>query len=374
MAQERRDYYEVLGLKKEASADEIKKAYRKLAKKYHPDVNPGDKVAEAKFKEVGEAYEVLSDPEKKGRYDQFGHAGVDPNFNPNAGAGFGGFGGGGFGDFSDILSSMFGGGGGFSSRRGGPERGANLQKRVSISFEEAAFGCKKEIEVSRLVSCAECGGSGAAPGTYAETCPHCGGTGEVRAQQGFFMSVSTCPHCRGTGKIVKDPCKKCRGRGKVQESRKVEVAIPAGIDDGEALSVRGMGNEGERGGPPGDLIVVVAVRPHPIFERRGVDVYCELPIPFTIAALGAEVEVPTLDGKVKYQIPEGTQSHTMFRLRQKGIPYVNRPGRGDELVRVVVEVPTGLTKAQKELLREFAEKAEEKQYKKTKGFFEKFKR
>ena len=375
MADQKRDYYEVLGVSKGATDDEIKKSYRKLAKQYHPDLNPGDKAAEARFKEVNEAYEVLPDADKKARYDQYGHAGVDPNF------GAGGFGGGfdgsfDFGDLGDIFGSFFGGGG-RSTRRSAsaPMQGDDIGARVELTFEEAAFGAEKEVTVSRVEDCDQCHGSGAAPGTSAETCPRCKGTGSVRTQQNFMgmtmQSTAACPDCRGTGRIIRTPCSRCKGKGKVRRSHKLMVKFPAGIDDGQTLRVRGEGNTGLNGGPSGDLMVTVSVRSHPLFTRQGQDVYCEMPITFTQAACGAEVEVPTLDGKVRYTIGEGTQTGTTFRLKGKGIPYVNGRSRGDQYVTVVVETPTRLTREQKELLRKFEEATSESAQPKRKKFFEK---
>ena len=330
--EKKRDYYEVLGVGKSAGADEIKKAYRKKALQYHPDRNPGDKEAEAKFKEVGEAYEVLSNDEKRSRYDQFGFAGVDPNFNPNAGGFGGGFGG--FGDafsgFGDIFGDLFGGGSGRRSANA-PRQGENVGARLELTFEEAAFGTEKEVPVVRIETCAKCGGSGSAAGTAPETCPTCRGTGSVRTTQNFMgmtmQSTTACPKCGGTGKIIKDPCSTCRGKGKVRRSTKVRVQIPAGVDDGQSVRVRGEGCTGSNGGPNGDLLVEISIRNHAFFQRDGANVLCELPITFSQAALGAELEVPTLDGKVRYNIPEGTQTGTTFRLRGKGIPSCTaRPG------------------------------------------------
>ena len=360
MASEKRDYYEVLGLQKGAGDDEIKKAYRKLAKEYHPDLHPGDKTAEEKFKEVNEAYEVLSDPDKKARYDQFGHAAFDPN------AGFGGGAGGGFGfdDLGDILGNIFGGGfggfgGGGATRRNAAQRGENLRVRVSLSFEEAAFGCKKDVSAVRIENCDECGGSGCAKGSTPDTCPDCHGSGVVQTQQrtpfGVMSSSGACRRCGGTGKLIKNPCPRCNGKGKLRRQRTINVNIPAGIDDGQAVSLRGQGHAGFNGGEPGDLRVAVSVKPHAFFEREGTSVLYQMPISFAQAALGAEVEVPTLDGKVKYDIPEGTQTGTTFRLRGKGIPNLNGGGRGDQYVTVNIETPKNLNKEQKELLRQFAE-------------------
>ena len=360
---DKRDYYEVLGLEKSSSDDEIKKSYRKLAKQYHPDLHPGDKECEEKFKEIGEAYEILSDPDKKSRYDQYGFAGVDPNYGAGAGGGFGG-GFGDFGDLGDILGNIFGGGfGGFGgstqTRRNAPQKGENLRVRLGITFEEAAFGCTKEIGVPRIEDCEDCGGTGCKPGTSPDTCPDCGGSGSVRTQQrtpfGVMQSTSACRKCGGTGKIVKDPCPSCSGKGKVRRNRTISVNIPAGIDDGQTISLRGQGHAGANGGPKGDLLITVSVKAHALFERDGSSVLFEMPISFVQAALGAEVEVPTLDGKVKYTIPEGTQTGTTFRLRGKGIPYLNGNGRGDQYVTVNIETPRSLTKEQKELLRQFGE-------------------
>ncbi len=354
---DKRDYYEVLGIKKGATEDEIKKAYRQMAKKYHPDLNPNDKEAEAKFKEVGEAYEVLSDPEKKARYDQFGHAGVDPNF--GADGGFGGFGGG-F-DMGDLFSSFFGGFGGFgggSSRNpNAPQRGSDIQANLTISFDEAAKGCKKTVDVQRIEVCSECSGSGAAKGTQTQTCPDCNGRGQVSTQQRTLLGVmqvqKPCPRCGGKGHIIPTPCPKCRGTGRVRTPTKIEVNIPAGIDDRQAINIRGQGNKGMNGGPAGDLRVGVNVRNHPYFTRDGFNVWYEINISYAQAALGSEVIVPTIDGDVKYTIPSGTQPGTVFKLRDRGIPVLNGRGRGDQLVRVNVEVPKRLTERQKELLRAF---------------------
>ncbi|MBE6996581.1 MAG: molecular chaperone DnaJ [Ruminococcaceae bacterium] len=355
---EKRDYYEVLGLQKGASEDEIKKAYRKLAKENHPDLHPGDRACEERFKEIGEAYEVLSDPEKKERYDQYGHAAFDPN--SGFGGGFGDFGD--FGDLGDILGNIFGGGfgfGGAARSRTAPQKGESLRVRLAIGFEEAAFGCAKEITIPRIEDCEDCGGTGCKSGTSAESCPDCGGTGQVRVQQrtpfGVMASTADCRRCGGTGKLIKDPCPKCSGKGKVRRQRTISVNIPAGIDDGQTISLRGQGHAGVNGGPKGDLLITVSVKAHPLFERDGSSILFEMPISFVQAALGAEVEVPTLDGKVKYTIPEGTQTGTTFRLRGKGIPYLNGSSRGDQYVTVNIETPKNLTKEQKELLRKFGE-------------------
>ena len=371
MAENKRDYYEVLGVQKGASDDEIKKAFRKMAKQYHPDLHPGDSEAEAKFKEVNEAYEVLSDADKKARYDQYGHAGVDPNF------GAGGFGGG-FNDFDlgDIFGSIFGGGfggfggGGGRSNRNAPRQGERIVQNVTITFEEAAFGCTKEVSVSRIENCDECGGSGCAEGTTAEVCSQCGGSGTVMRQQrtafGVMQTSAECPNCHGKGKIIHQPCQRCKGQGLIRRNKKVTVEIPAGIDDGQSINIRGQGHAGLNGGPAGDLYVSVSVLRHEYFEREGTAVYYEMPITFVQAALGAEIEVPTLDGRVKYTIPEGTQTGTVFRLRGKGIPYLRSNSRGDQFVTVTVQTPKGLNSEQKELLRQFAESVGEKADKKSK--------
>lgn len=375
--QNKRDYYEVLGVDKNATDAEIKKAYRKMAQKYHPDMNPGNAEAEAKFKEVNEANEVLSDPEKRSRYDQFGFAGVDPNFNPNAGFG-GGFGGFDFGGFGDIFSDFFGGGSTSSSqRRNAPRQGDNAGAEVTVTFEEAAFGTEKEAEVQRIESCSKCGGNGCAEGTSPETCTTCNGTGTVRTTRqtmfGAIQQQAACAKCGGTGKIIKTPCQTCKGKGRVRKNKKIKVTIPAGIDLGQSVRVRGEGHAGINGGPAGDLIVGVNILPHEVFERDGVNVICEMPISFSQAALGAEIEVPTLDGKVRYSVPEGTQTGTTFRLRGKGIYYLNSKSRGDQYVTVTVETPTNLTSEQKDLLRKFAESVGEDGTPRRKSFFEKLK-
>lgn len=352
----KRDYYDVLGLQKGASDAEIKRAYRRLAAQYHPDVNHEDG-AEMRFKEINEANEVLSDAEKRSRYDQFGFAGVDPNFGADAGNPFGGFGD--FGDISDIFGSFFGGG---TSRRrsaNSPMRGEDVGARVEITFQEAAFGTQKEVTSSRIENCDQCHGSGAAEGTSAETCKRCNGTGSVRTQQSFMgmnmQSTAACPECRGTGKIIVKPCSRCKGKGKVRRSHTTNIKIPAGIDDGQTLRVSAEGSSGYNGGPAGDLMVSVSVKSHSLFTRQGQSIYCEMPISFTQAACGAELEVPTLDGKVRYTISEGTQTGTTFRLKGKGIPYLNGKGRGDHYVTVVVETPTKLSREQKELLQKLEE-------------------
>ncbi len=358
---DKRDYYEVLGVSKGASDDEIKKAYRKVAKQYHPDLNPGDAEAEAKFKEANEAYEVLSDSEKKARYDQYGHAGVDPNF------GAGGFGGGfgGFGDFDlgDILGSMFGGGfggfggGGRQANPNAPRKGSTIQTNVTISFEEAAKGCKKKVNITKVERCSECGGSGAAKGTSPETCKTCGGRGQVQVQQrtafGVMSTTKQCSACGGKGKTIKTPCQKCHGSGAESKPQTVEIDIPAGIDDRQALNVRGGGNSGVNGGPAGDLRVNVNVRPHPFFERDGFDVWCEETITYAQACLGDTLYIPTLDGKVKYDLPAGTQPGEVFRFRGRGIQQLSGRGKGDQFVKIVVEVPKSHTNEQKEMLKKY---------------------
>ena len=372
---DKRDYYEVLGVEKNASETELKKAYRKLAMKYHPDQNPGDKEAEEKFKEVNEAYEILSDPDKKARYDQFGFAGVDPNYGAGAGYGGGGFGFDGF-DLGSIFGDFFGGGGG-AQRRNGPARGQNLSAELEITFEEAAFGCEKEITFGRIEPCSTCSGSGCKSGTQPETCSRCGGRGTIRTQQNFMgmamQSESPCPTCGGKGKLIKEPCTVCKGKGRVRRNKTLKVQVPAGIDHGQSFRLRGEGNSGANGGPAGDLLVTVSIKPHALFERDGANVLCEMPITFTQAALGAEIEVPTLDGKVRYTVPEGTQTGTTFRLKGKGIPYVGYKNRGDQYVTVVVETPTRLNKKQKDLLKELADSMDDDVQPRRKSFFEKLK-
>ena len=379
MAEQKRDYYEVLGVSRGASEDEIKKAYKKMARKYHPDLNPGDKTAEEKFKEVNEAYEVLSDADKKARYDQYGHAGVDPNF------GAGGFGGGfdgsfDFGDLGDICGSFFGGGfgGGRRTNPNAPQRGESIRMSIAISFEEAAFGCEKAVTVERYETCDTCHGNGCAPGTSPEVCPDCHGTGTVQVRRqtpmGVFATSSPCPKCGGKGRIIHQPCKDCRGSGMVRKKKTIQASIPAGIDNGQTISIRGQGNAGKNGGPAGDLLITITVRPHELFRREGTSVLCEAPITFTQAVLGAELEIPTIDGKVKYTLPEGTQSGTTFRLKGKGIPSINGRGRGDQYVTVYIETPKNLNKEQKEALKKFAETMGESNYEEQKKFFKKFKK
>ena len=379
MAEQKRDYYEVLGVSRGASEDEIKKAYKKMARKYHPDLNPGDKTAEEKFKEVNEAYEVLSDADKKARYDQYGHAGVDPNF------GAGGFGGGfdgsfDFGDLGDIFGSFFGGGfgGGRRTNPNAPQRGESIRMSIAISFEEAAFGCEKAVTVERYETCDTCHGNGCAPGTSPEVCPDCHGTGTVQVRRqtpmGVFATSSPCPKCGGKGRIIHQPCKDCRGSGMVRKKKTIQASIPAGIDNGQTISIRGQGNAGKNGGPAGDLLITITVRPHELFRREGTSVLCEAPITFTQAVLGAELEIPTIDGKVKYTLPEGTQSGTTFRLKGKGIPSIHGRGRGDQYVTVYIETPKNLNKEQKEALKKFAETMGESNYEEQKKFFKKFKK
>ncbi len=382
MADNKRDYYEVLGVDRSASEDELKKAYRKAAKKYHPDLNPGDAQAEKSFKEVNEAYEVLSDKEKRARYDQFGHAGVDPNFGAGGGYGGGGFNGdfGDFGDLGDIFGSFFGGGFGGGGRRSNPNaprRGNDASAAVNISFEEAAKGCTKTVKVTKIDTCDECGGSGAQKGTNSKTCPVCHGSGQVTSAQrtpfGVFQTQTVCNHCHGSGKVIENPCSRCNGKGRIRHTVEEKVEIPAGIDDGQVINLRGKGDSGVNGGPSGDLRINVNVRPHPIFQRSGYDVFCEIPITFTEAALGADITVPTLDGKVKFTIHEGTQPGDEFKLKGKGIQRLNYSGKGDQYVKIVVEIPKNLSREQKEILKNFQSTQSEKNYKTQKSFMDKIK-
>lgn len=375
MAESKRDYYEVLGIDKSADDGAIKKAYRSLAKKYHPDMNPGDKEAEAKFKEVNEAYDVLSDPDKKSKYDQYGHAAFDPS-SGMGGGGFGGFGDFGF-DISDIFSSFFGGSGG-GARRNGPIRGDNITVRLTLTFEEAVFGCKKEITYQKIQKCGECSGTGAEKGTTPKTCPTCGGSGQVRVQQrtpfGIMQSTKTCDACRGTGKFIEKKCGSCKGTGFTRVSKKLEVNIPAGIDDGQQIGLKYQGSDGMNGGNAGDLNIIISTRPHPVFERDGYDLYCEIPITYAEATLGAEIDIPTLEGQQKFTIPEGTQTGTVFTLKNKGVTRINSKMRGNLYITVVVEVPKNLTGEQKKLLEQFAAACGESNYSKRANFFKKFKK
>ncbi len=375
----KRDYYEVLGVSRDVSEEEIKKAYRKLAVKYHPDKNQGSREAEEKFKEVSEAYEVLRDPKLRAQYDRFGHEGVRQEF---ARAGAGGFGGLGdaFRTFEEVLREFGGGFGGVDDFFGGTrtgefvgERGADLQYELGLTLEEAAYGTEKKISIPRLEQCPECKGSGAKPGTGKTVCPVCQGHGQVRNQVGFFSLAQTCSNCRGAGEIIKSPCQKCRGQGRVRHRRDIKVKVPHGIDTGSRLRIVGEGNAGLRGARPGDLYVAIQILPHEIFERHNDDLYCRVPISFSQAALGTEVVVPTLNGKLRMTVPAGTQTGKTFRVRGRGIPHLHGYGRGDEYVEVVVETPTKLTKRQKELLREMAE-SEEEAYPLRKSFINKVKK
>ncbi len=356
---DKRDYYEVLGVNKSAGEDEIKKAYRSLAKKYHPDMNPGDKDAEVKFKEVNEAYAVLSDSDKRAKYDQFGHAAFDPTAG-GAGGGYGGFGGFGDFDFGDIFSSFFGGGGGGRSRQNAPMEGDDVATSIEISFEDAAFGVKKEVNFARIEKCGDCGGSGAKRGTTPETCQNCHGSGRINVRQqtmlGYMQTQRPCPECRGSGKIIKEPCKECNGKGRIRINKRLEVNIPAGIDDRQNIVLRGQGSAGVNGGSNGDLIIEVRVKNHKIFDREGNNIYCEVPISFAEATLGAEIDIPVLGGGTeKFKIPEGTQSGASFTIRGRGIADINTKRKGDLIFTVAVETPKGLNAKQKELLRAFSE-------------------
>lgn len=347
------DYYEILGVSRDADQDKIKKAYRKLAKKHHPDRNKDDPQASEKFKEISEAYEILSDPDKRARYDQYGHSGInEDDFN------FDDFARGGFGGFDDIFDMFFGGDAARRQRRG-PQRGSDLQYRLEISFEEAAKGTKKEITIPRTEECSTCGGSGAKPGSDVRTCPRCNGRGQIRVNQrtpfGQITQARTCDRCDGTGEIVSEPCPDCEGTGKVRRHRNLTVNIPAGVDTGSKLRMSGEGEAGDRGAASGDLYIIIKVKPHEIFDRKGDDIYCEVPINFVQAILGDEIQVPTLDGKVKFKIPEGAQPGTTFRLKNKGIPHLNGYGNGDEYIKAKVVIPKSLSQEQKDLLIEFAE-------------------
>ncbi|MDE6108532.1 MAG: molecular chaperone DnaJ [Oscillospiraceae bacterium] len=378
MPEQKRDYYEVLGVSRSASEDDLKKAYRKLAKQYHPDLNPGDKTAEAKFKEVNEAYEILSDSQKRARYDQFGHAGVDPSYG-GGGSPFSGAYDMGDIDLGDLFGSFFGGGfgGGFGGQRANPNaprKGDTLRAAVTITFEEAAFGCEKEITLTRSETCDHCHGSGCAPGTSADTCPDCRGTGQIRVQRGggafTFATTAPCSRCGGKGRIIHQPCDVCHGSGSVKKQRKITVNIPAGIDNGQAVSLRGQGGAGVNGGPAGDLLISVTVRPSSQFRREGTAVYLDQTVSFAQATLGARLTIPTIDGPVEYDLPAGTQPGTVFRLRGKGIPSVNGRGRGDQFVTVQVRVPNSLNKEQREALETFAQTMGEEDTA-GKGFFDK---
>ena len=369
---DKRDFYEVLGVEKTADDDKIKKAYRQMAKKYHPDMNPGDKEAEAKFKEVNEAYEVLSNPEKKQIYDQYGHDGLDPS--SGAGQGFGGFGGFGGVDLGDIFGSFFGGGS-RSERRNAPRRGDDITYTVSITFEEAAFGCTRNVEYKRIETCDSCKGRGAKKESDVETCSRCKGTGTInvtsRTMFGMMQSQKTCDSCKGRGKIIKDACDNCRGTGNVKVLKKLEVKIPAGIDNGGRICLRGQGNAGYNGGGNGDLYINVSLRPHEIFERSGNDLYCEVPVSYAELALGAEIDVPTLSGTVKYSIPEGTQSGTQFVLKGKGVVYYNTKSYGNLYFTVVMETPRNLTQEAKDALKRFELLCKASNYSKKQSFAEK---
>lgn len=376
MADNKRDYYEVLGVSKTASDDEIKKAYRSLAKKYHPDINPGNAEAELKFKEANEAYEVLSNSEKRAKYDQFGHAAFDPSMGGGSGfGGFGGFGGADF-DFGDIFSSFFGGGGSSRASRNAPIEGEDVFARITIDFDEAVFGCKKEISFARIEGCPECSATGAAKGTKPETCATCKGTGRVTVQQqtmlGYMQSQRACSACRGTGKIIKTPCKNCNGKAYIKVNKKLEVTIPQGIDSMQRIVLRSQGSAGRNGGSAGDLVIEVRVREDKIFTRSGNNIYCEIPISFAEAALGAEIDIPVLGGKTeKYTIPEGTQTGTAFTLKGKGIPDINTKRKGDLIISVQVETPKNLTQEQKNMLRSFSESLGDKNSAKGRSFFKK---
>lgn len=373
---DKRDYYEVLGVEKSASDEDIKKAFRKLARQYHPDLHPDDKEAEAKFKEINEAYEVLSDKDKRAKYDQFGHAAFDPSY--GGGEGAGGFGG--FSDMGDIFDSIFGSFGGFgrsSQNPNAPRRGQDIETNVTIDFMDACSGKKVNVRLNRSEVCPDCRGTGAAAGTQPKTCPDCKGTGSKRVVQrtpfGNISQTTTCPRCGGKGKTVDTPCKTCSGKGAVRRTQDREIEIPAGVDDGQTLRIQGGGHAGTNGGPAGDLHIRVDVRPDPIFERDGYDIWTEVPLTYTQAALGAEIVVPTVDGKVKYTVPEGTQAGTVFRLRGKGVKHLYRTDRGDHYVKVTVEIPKNLSKTQKEKLKAFEESLSEKNYQKRQSFFNKLK-
>jgi molecular chaperone DnaJ len=366
----KRDFYEVLGVNKASSEADIKKAFRKLAKEYHPDVNRGNNEAEHKFKEINEAYEILSDPQKRARYDQFGHAGNNPNY----GGGFGGFEEMDFG-FGDIFESFFGGsfGGRTSRNRKGPKRGADLKTFMEISFEEAAFGIEKDVTINRQEVCNDCKGTGAKDGTAPTACKHCNGSGQVQVKQstpfGQFVNIKNCDVCHGEGKINSNPCNTCGGHAKVKKAVKINLKIPAGIDDGQTISLRGEGDPGSNGGPSGDLHINIRVKPHNIFIREDSDIHCTIPITFVQAALGAEIEIPTLNGKEKFSIPEGTQSNSVFKLRGKGISHLRGSGKGDQYCKIIVDVPKKLNDKQKEILRQFASETGDESHEQQKTFF-----
>ena len=367
---EKRDYYEILGLSKGASEDEIKKAFRKKAMEYHPDKNPGDKAAEEKFKEVNEAYSILSDAEKKEKYDRFGHAGVDPN----AGFGDGGFSGAGFEDiFGDVFSSFFGGGFG-GRKRNGPRKGNDIHIHVNLTFEEAAFGTKKKIKLNRQENCSTCNGTGAKPGTSKKTCPVCNGTGQVTSTAntpfGAFSQTSACSNCHGTGEVIDTPCDSCHGTGKVKKNAEISVDIPAGVDNDSAISIAGQGEAGFNGGPNGDLFISVTVAPHKVFKRKNNDLWLDIPITFTQASLGDEIIVPTLNEKISYKIPPGTQPETVFRIKGKGIKYLKTNRYGDLYVKVILEIPRNLNSAQKDKIKELGDILSPEVYEKKKGFTE----
>ncbi|MDE5619847.1 MAG: molecular chaperone DnaJ [Ruminococcus sp.] len=380
---EKRDYYEVLGIQKGATEDEIKKAFRKKARENHPDLHPDDPSYVEKFQEINEANEVLSDPEKRKRYDQFGHAGVDPSY---SGGGMGGFSGdmGGFGDLGDIFENIFGGFGGFGggggsrSNANAPRRGSDIQESVLINFMDACNGIKKEIKINRMSICDSCKGSGSDGASSSEICPDCQGRGSVKTTQrtpfGAISSTKPCPHCAGKGKIIKNPCQKCHGVGRLRVQKTVSVDIPAGIADGQPMRLSGQGDCGVNGGPSGDLLITVSVKSHPIFRREGFDIHCDIPVTYMEAVLGAEITVPTIDGDVKYNISEGTQTGTVFRLKNKGVKKLHRTDRGNQYVKIYVEVPKNLTKKQKDLLKEFEASLSEKNYAKRQSFFEKLKK
>lgn len=384
----KRDYYEILGVEKGASAEDLKKSYRKLALKYHPDRNPDDKVAEEKFKELGEAYDVLGDADKRAAYDRYGHAAFSAGAGAAAGRGgggfhdpfdifrevFGGAGGGGGGGGGSIFEEFFGGGGGGGRDRSGKARGSDLRYDLEISLEEAATGVEKQVELERAVGCDTCHSTGAGKGGDAKTCTTCRGAGQVIASRGFFQVQQACPDCGGTGQIISNPCPDCRGQGRVEKSTRIKLRIPAGIGEGSRLRSSGNGDAGFRGGPAGDLYVVIHIKKHEVFERDGNDLFCEIPVSYSKVTLGGELMVPTMDGKATLKLPAGTQSGTVFRLRGKGMPILNRGAKGDLMVTVQVEVPTNLNSDQKEKLKAFADSCGDQNSPMTESFFEKAKR